>query len=86
MSKLVFALGAAAMLALTPAAALAAEISGVVQQVDEHANTVTLEDGTVYLMPATFSVDTVAEGDTVQITYDTDANGQNVATEIVPQP
>ena len=85
MRRLMVAAGAAAILAASSLGAFAAQTSGIVKNVDEHANSVTLEDGSTFLLPATFDIDTLVIGKNVTITYDADANGQMVASEVVPR-
>lgn len=84
-NRIVVLAGAAAIWAISTFPALTAEVTGVVKEVNERGNTVILEDDTVYVLPATFSPDVLLPGQTVTITFDLDANGQNVASEIAPQ-
>ena len=83
MHKLLVSAGAAALLAASSIAAFAADATGAIQSIDATAGTVTLEDGTVYVLPAGFDSATFKVGDQVKITYD-EADGKMTATEIVP--
>jgi len=85
MRKLMMAVGAATILAVSTLPGLADEVTGVIQEINERGNTLKLQDGSEYLLPATFSPDTVKIGDTVVITYNQGEGGQKVATEIKTQ-
>lgn len=83
MRKLLIAAGAAALLAASSIAALAADATGAIKSVDAAANTVTLEDGTIYVLPAGFDAASIKVGDKVTITFD-EADGKMTATVVVP--
>ncbi|WP_028034057.1 DUF1344 domain-containing protein [Chelativorans sp. J32] len=85
MRKLITAIGAATLLAVSALPGLAEEVTGVVQDINERGNTLKLQDGSEYVLPETFSPDTVKIGDTVVITYDQGEGGQKVATEVKAQ-
>jgi hypothetical protein len=83
MRKLMVAAGAAALLAASTISAFAAEATGAISSIDTTAGTVTLEDGTVYVLPAGFDAATISVGDQVKITYD-EADGKMTATMVEP--
>jgi hypothetical protein len=84
MRKLLVATSAAAMLAASSFAAFAEDATGAVQSIDTTAGTVTLADGSVYVLPAGFDAASIAVGDEVTITYEAGADGQMTATAITP--
>jgi Protein of unknown function (DUF1344) len=84
MRKLMMAAGAAAMLAASTLAALAAEANGTIQSVDPAAGTVTLADGNTYKLPAQFDAASLTPGQAVTITYDQGADGSMQATAVTP--
>ncbi len=59
-----------ASLALGGAAFAATDTTGVIKAIDVTALTVTLEDGTVYYLPAGFKLDGFKVGEKVTITWD----------------
>ena len=83
MRKLMIAAGAAALLAASTFAAIAADASGAITSIDAASNTVTLEDGKVYVLPTGFDAASIKVGDKVNITFD-EADGKMTATEVVP--
>ena len=83
MRKLMIAIGAAALFAASSVAALAADATGAIQSIDTAASTVTLADGTVYVLPAGFDAASIKVGDNVTITFD-EADGKMTATGVVP--
>ena len=83
MRKSMVAVGAAALFAASSMAALAADATGAIQSIDTAANTVTLADGTVYVLPAGFDAASVKVGDNITITFE-EADGKMTATEVVP--
>jgi hypothetical protein len=85
MRKLMVVASAAAMLAASSLAALADDASGVIASLDLAAGTVTLDDGTTYVLPAETDAATLQVGQRVQITYDEGADGTMTATEIEPE-
>ncbi len=84
MRKLMMAAGAAAMLAASTVAALAAEASGTIQSVDVAAATVTLADGSTYKLPAQFDAASLQVGQDVTITYENGTDGSMEASKIAP--
>jgi len=83
MRKLMIAAGAAALLAASTFAAVAADASGAITSIDTAANTVTLEDGKIYVLPMGFDAASIKVGDKVNITFD-EADGKMTATEVTP--
>jgi Cu/Ag efflux protein CusF len=83
MHKLMVAAGAAVLLAASTIAAIAAEATGAITSIDTAANTVTLEDGKVYVLPTGFDAASIKVGDKVKVTFD-EADGKMTATEVVP--
>jgi Cu/Ag efflux protein CusF len=83
MRKFMVAAGAAALLAASTFGALGAEATGAIKSIDMTAKTVTLEDGTIYVLPTGFDTASVKVGDKVKITFD-EADGKMTATEVVP--
>jgi Protein of unknown function (DUF1344) len=84
MRKLMIAAGAAAMLAASSMAALAAEANGAIQSIDADAGTVTLADGSTYKLPAEFDAATLQVGQDVTITYEEGADGSMAASAVTP--
>ncbi len=82
MKKLVIAAGAAVLLAMSSFAALADEASGSITNIDETAMTVTLDDGNTYKLPADVDPTSLQVGDAVTIEFDTDADGNLVASAV----
>lgn len=85
MRKLIVAASTAAMLAVSPLAALADEASGVIASIDMTAGTVTLDDGSTYVLPDTTDAATLQVGQRVQITFEENADGTMTATEVMPE-
>ena len=83
MHKLLVTAGAAALLAASSFAAYAADATGAIQTIDATAGTVTLADGTVYVLPAGFDAASFQVGDEVKITYE-EADGKMNATTVEP--
>ena len=83
MHKLLVTAGAAALLAASSFAAYAADATGAIQSIDATAGTVTLADGTVYVLPAGFDSAAFKVGDQVKITYE-EADGKMNATLVEP--
>ena len=83
MRKFMIAAGAAALLAASTIAAIAADASGAITSIDVAASTVTLEDGKMYVLPAGFDAASIKVGDKVNITFD-EADGKMTATAVVP--
>jgi Uncharacterized conserved protein len=74
------ALAALGMLALAPAAQ-AAELEGVVKQLDTAASTLTLEDGTELRIPSQDLMDKLREGDKVLVTFE-EKDGEKVVSSV----
>ena len=83
MRKFMVASGAAVLLAASTIAAMAADATGAITSIDTSANTVTLEDGKVYVLPTGFDAASIKVGDKVKVTFD-EADGKMTATEVVP--
>lgn len=84
MRKFLVATSAAAMLAASSLAALAAEATGVIASIDSSAGTVTLEDGSTYMLPTSVDTASLKVGEQVKITYEEGSGGQMTATEVAP--
>ncbi len=84
MKKLVVAAGAAVLLAMSSLAALADEASGSIADIDDAAMTVTLDDGNTYMLPEDVDLTTFQVGDKVTIEYDTDTDGNLLASDMSP--
>ena len=78
MNKIIATLAASAALL---SAAFAGEIEGVVKAFDATAKTVTLEDGTAYVLADGVAVDALVAGAKVKITFD-DATKAATAVEL----
>jgi hypothetical protein len=85
MKKLVVAVGAAALLAVTSVAAFADEVSGAVASVDTKNSTVTLDNGKTYALPQPPAPGAaLTMGDHVTITFTADAStGKLMASSVV---
>jgi hypothetical protein len=70
MKKLVTATLAGAMLAGSVVASLAAIAQGVVASVDTETRTITLEDGSNWVVADGVDLEAIAAGDKIQVTYD----------------
>ncbi|MFZ2101887.1 MAG: DUF1344 domain-containing protein [Oricola sp.] len=70
MKKLVTAALAGVMLAGTAFAAFAGEAEGVVASIDEATRTITLEDGTAYVVAEGVDLAAVVAGDKVKVIFD----------------
>jgi hypothetical protein len=84
MKKLVVAASAALLLAMSSLAALADEVTGAIQDIDDTAMTVTLDDGNVYKLPDNLDVSDFEIGDEVTLEYTKDANGDLVVSDMQP--
>lgn len=73
----------AAMFLLT-ASAWAGDAMGTIASIDAEAQTITLVDGTTYVLPAASSSSGFEIGQRVTITYELAADGRRVATKIGP--
>ncbi|WP_193176447.1 DUF1344 domain-containing protein [Oricola nitratireducens] len=70
MKKLVTATLAGAMLVGSVVASLAAVAQGVVANVDTETRTITLEDGSNWVVADNVDLEAIAAGDKIQVTYD----------------
>jgi len=68
MRKSAIALAAAAIFGAVSTAS-AADVSGMIKSIDTTAKTVTLDNGSVYKLPATFDAAKFKVGDKVKVTY-----------------
>lgn len=75
---LVAVVAASGAFAATSAATTA---DGVIKSIDAKAMSITLADGTVYMLPKGFKVDTVKVGEKVAVTFDKKGKA-NDATEV----
>ena len=85
MHKLMIAAGATALLAASSLTSLADEVTGEVQSFDPAARTVTLADGSSYMLPADFDPASLHEGMNVWIEYAPGTDGPLVATALAAQ-
>ncbi|HEY5598510.1 MAG TPA: DUF1344 domain-containing protein [Kiloniellales bacterium] len=83
MNKLLVALSAAALL-VSAGAAYAAEASGTIKAIDAAKKTVTLQDGMVFMLPASVDVSKLKVGEAVKITYET-KDQVNTASMVAPK-
>ncbi len=84
MRKLIIAASAAAMLAASTVASLAAEAKGAITAIDPAAGTVTLADGKVYTLPAEFDAASLQVGQDVTIIFEEGSDGSMTASEVTP--
>ena len=84
MHKLMIAASAAALLTASSLAALAAEASGSIANVDASAGTVTLDNGQTFTLPAGLDAASLQPGQQVTITYEESADGKMTASELAP--
>lgn len=82
MHKLMVAAGAAALLAASSFAALAAEVTGTISSIDATSATVTLDNGQVYKLPQAFDAASLQVGESVKIMFETGTDGSNAATAV----
>ena len=83
MRKFIVPVAFAAIVATSSFAfAAAQDTSGVVKAFDAKAQSVTLEDGTVYMLPKGYKDPGIKAGEKVTITWDM-ADGQHMATKLV---
>jgi Cu/Ag efflux protein CusF len=83
MNKLMITAGAAAILAVSSLAALAAEANGAIASIDPAAGSVTLADGKTYFLPASVAAASLKIGQQVTITYE-EQNGKMNASVVKP--
>lgn len=74
------AFSAIAMLAFA-GPALAEDVSGKIQSIDEQARSITLDDGMIYQLGEGVSLDALSEGQSVTLSIE-DENGQRVAQDV----
>ena len=84
MKKLMIAVGAASLLAMSSLAALADEAQGAITAVDPAAMTVTLDDGNTYALPAGVDAASLKVGDKVKIEFTKDNAGKLTASAVAP--
>jgi hypothetical protein len=85
MRKVFVATSAAILLAASSLSALAAEASGTIANIDLDARTITLADGSTYVLPETFDAAALQVGQAVNVTYEQDAaSGQMMASDVAP--
>lgn len=82
MHKLMAVTGAAAILAASTFAALAAEATGTITSVDVASSTLTLDDGKAYKLPQSVDAASLTVGQPVTIQFETGADGSNMATSV----
>lgn len=78
MRRLLIALGALAAMTI---AAPADQIEGKITAIDAEKQTITLEDGKTYRLPAEFDASAIEEGQTILFAYDV-VGGVNLITDI----
>jgi Protein of unknown function (DUF1344) len=81
MRKLMAAAMAAALM-LSVGSAFAADASGTIKAIDAAKKTVTLQDGAVYMLPASIDAAKLKVGEAVKITFET-KDKLNMATMVV---
>jgi cold shock CspA family protein len=74
----------AALFALSLSAAQADEAGGKVVMLDEATGTITLEDGTAFVLSEGVSMDGLEPGTEVTVSYEQKDDGSLVATEVMP--
>jgi len=84
MRKLMVTASAAAMLAASGFAALAAEATGAIASVDASTGSVTLDGGQTFMLPSTVDAASLQVGQQVTVTYEEGSDGSMSATEIAP--
>lgn len=82
MRKLMVAASTAAFLAMSAYGALADEATGKIASIDASAQTVTLENGDTFKLPADVDAASLQVGQDVTIQYDQGANGEMTATSV----
>jgi hypothetical protein len=82
MKNLLVSIVVAGTLLLTmPLAAFAAVTMGTIASVDANLDTITLDDGKTYAVPSSAAA-TVMVGDSVTVTFTTDAAGKLTASDV----
>jgi len=84
MKRIMIAAGAAALLAASSLTALGEEANGAIQSIDLEARTVTLADGTTYMLPEGFDLSALQVGMNVKIEFNPTPEGPNAATAVEP--
>lgn len=74
-------IAAAAILAISSAAALAAQTEGQIKSINVEKRTITLDDGKSYKMPGEFDVASLEVGTDIVIAYD-EVNGERLVTDM----
>ena len=69
-----------AALGLGSAAFAATNTAGTIKSIDAKAGSVTLQDGTVYMLPAGFKLDTFKAGEKVSISWDLKGSLHEIVT------
>lgn len=80
MRALFIPVAVAAGLALAPAAFAAETTTGMIKSIDSTAHTVTLDNGTVYNLPAMAKENSMKVGDKVSVTWDMKAGKHQAET------
>lgn len=70
------------LLMLLSTSATADTVEGVIRQIDRDALTITLSNGTTYLLPGEIDAEAISEGMEVIIAFE-EANGENRITDMV---
>lgn len=70
------------LLMLLSTSATADTVEGVIRQIDRDALTITLSNGTTYLLPGEIDAESISEGMEVIIAFE-EANGENRITDMV---
>jgi hypothetical protein len=83
MRKLLGVVSALALFASAGLAMAAEEVTGTLLEVDEMAQTITLEDGTTYTLAEGVILEGLEPGQEVIVSFE-EQDGQNVATSIQP--
>lgn len=83
MRKLVGAVSALALFASAGLAVAAEEVTGTVLEIDEMAQTITLEDGATYTAAEGVILEGLEPGEEVTVSFE-EEDGENVATSIRP--
>ena len=84
MYKTITAISAAALLAASSFAALAAEATGASASIDVGAGQVTLEDGNTYFLPPSVDAASLQVGEQVIIEFEQGADGSLNAMSVEP--
>ena len=84
MRKLTIAAGAVAFLMAASLSASAEEATGAIQSIDPAARSITLADGSTYVLPETLDLAALEVGQNVIVMYTLDAAGQPMVTSVEP--